>query len=191
MSQQITSRGGVLVARGTVIAVVMDRSGSMLACREEMISAFAQFIANQQDTPRSCLVSLYQFNDQFEAVYEGVTLEAVPPLTLEPAGGTALYDAIAAAVTATERTRPVKVIMVIITDGADNSSREFKGSRGAQQITSIIRRRKLEGWEFVFIGADLENIATTAGSRAMPFGSPKTALSSASELVLRKRGDRP
>jgi hypothetical protein len=187
MAGEVATRAGVLVARGTVIAVVMDRSGSMLIMKEEMRAAFAQFIARQQDAPRTCAVNLYQFDDRFETVYEGVLLEAVPPLELEPRGGTALNDAIASAINAVDRASPRNVIMVIITDGEENSSREYGGNSGAAKVASLIRRRRAEGWEFVFLGAGLDDIAKNAGLSAMSFGEPRPALSAASEIALRKR----
>lgn len=178
-----------LVPRGaTLIAVVMDRSGSMAACQDEMAAAFGEFITAQRRAPGACAVSLYQFDDRFEPVYEAVPLAAVPPLVLDPRGGTALHDAIASAITNVRRADPDRVIMVIITDGDENSSQEFKGAEGTQKIAQMIRRRQAaDGWEFIYLGAGLDDIATATGARALPFISPGAALSTAGELALRER----
>jgi Mg-chelatase subunit ChlD len=194
MSKQMApTRAAVLVPRGTtLIAVVMDRSGSMEAIRNEMETAFAEFIGGQRRASGACAVSLYQFDDSFEAVYEGVPLAAVPSLKLDPRGSTALHDAIARAITTVRKADPDHVVMVIITDGEENASREYKGAEGARKIGQMIMRRKLaDGWEFVFLGAGLDDIAAAAGSRAIPITSVGPALSSAGEIALaiRDRAD--
>jgi len=190
MTKVARTRPSSLMPRGTtLIAVVMDRSASMEPCREEMRAAFAEFIAGQRTAPGACAVSLYQFDDQFEAVYQALPLEAVPPLVLEPRGGTALHDAVAKAIITVRRDAdPDHVIMVIITDGAENSSKEYEGEQGARKITGMISRRQAaDGWEFIYLGAGLQGIASAAGGRALPFGSPAAAMSSAGELALRER----
>jgi hypothetical protein len=190
MSKQVAKSGqAVLVPRGTtLIAVVMDRSGSMEAIKEEMQAAFADFIATQRTAAGACVVSLFQFDNRFETVYEAIPLAEVPPLELVPRSGTALNDAIANAITTVRRADPDSVVMVVITDGEENDSREYKGGEGAQKIARLIRHRKLaDGWEFVFLGAGLDDIAAAAGLTALPLGSPAAALSSAGEVALRER----
>jgi len=160
----------------------------MGAIREEMQAAFGKFIDGQRQDPGACAVSLYQFSDKTEVVYEGVPLAAVPPLELEPRGGTALHDAIASAIISVRKADPDRVIMVIITDGEENASREYKGVEGARKVGGMIARRQAaDGWEFVFLGAGLDDIAAAAGARVLPFTSAAAAMSSAGELALRGR----
>ena len=141
------------------LIVVLDRSGSMSSIRADMQGGFDSFIAEQKKTPGECRVSLYQFDDVFETVYEGKTLAEVPPLSLVPRGWTALYDAVAKAVDLTgarlasmpEHERPDRVAVLIITDGEENRSYQFNGK-------DVMKRVKLQresySWSFSFLGAD-------------------------------------
>lgn len=152
----------------TEIIFILDRSGSMESIKSDMIGGFAEFIRQQRAIPGECAVTLTQFDVEYEVVYAGKPIVDVPPLVLAPRGGTALLDAIGRTVQSTgerlagmrEEDRPSKVIVVIITDGEENSSVEYKEGR----VHDMIRhQREAYQWDFVFLGAD-ESAITVAKS---------------------------
>lgn len=141
------------------LIIVLDRSGSMDRIRKDMQGGFNGFIAEQRKIPGECRVSLYQFDDVFETVYEGRTLADVPPLDLVPRGGTALFDAVAMAVDSTgerlaampEHERPDRVAVLIITDGQENSSRK---ATSKEVMKRVAHQKERYSWSFSFLGAD-------------------------------------
>jgi Mg-chelatase subunit ChlD len=189
------TRPAVLVRGGkTLIAVIMDRSASMETCRADMQAAYDAFIAGQQAVADRCTVSLYQFDDNWEPVYEDVALPQVPPLSLEPRGGTALQDAIARTISAVYDKDADQVVVVIITDGEENSSTELPGDDGARKVAHMIRRRQAEGWRFIFLGADQDAFSSASRygigrEQSLSYASTATrqAMSSVTDLVLRGR----
>lgn len=145
----------------TDIVVVLDRSGSMTSCLNDTIGGFNSFIKDQLDEGDNASVSLYQFDNHFETVYEGVPIREVPPLKLHPRGGTALLDAMGRTIGLTgerlskmpEEDRPDKVLVIFLTDGGENASKEFK----KPQIAEMIKRQKeVYNWTFLYIGADFD-----------------------------------
>lgn len=141
------------------LIVVLDRSGSMSSIRKDMQGGFDTFIAEQRKIPGECRVSLFQFDDIFETVYQGKSLTDVPPLDLIPRGGTALFDAIATAVDRTgerlaampEHERPDRVAVLIITDGQENSSQKATSKEVMKRVAT---QRGTYNWSFSFLGAD-------------------------------------
>lgn len=148
----------------TEIIVVLDRSGSMQSIAKDMSGGYNSFIEEQKkDKVGEKRISLYQFDDKYEAVYSGCLVESVPPLNLVPRGYTALLDAIGKAITDTglrframkEEDRPSKVLMMIITDGGENASKEFGHTVINKMITE---QREKYSWEFIFLGANQDSI---------------------------------
>lgn len=163
----------------TYIWVVQDRSGSMTACKTETQQGFNAFIAEQRNVPGKCLVTLSQFDDRYEVVYEAKPVAEVPDLELVPRDMTALYDAIGKSINTLgekltalpEQERPGLVIVVINTDGHENASHEFTSARVQEMIT---HQRDTYGWQFVFLGANQDAIASAgalgiAGTHAMTY----------------------
>jgi hypothetical protein len=147
----------------TDITVILDRSGSMADIARDMCGGFDRMIEDQRKLPGMCLVSLRQFNTAPEVIYEGRYVSEVPPLEIAPFGGTALYDALAYTIEATghrlskipEHQRPAKVLIIVITDGEENSSKEYGGPRGAERIKAMVKRQtEVYSWQFVYLGAD-------------------------------------
>lgn len=144
----------------TEIVVILDRSGSMYTTKDDMEGGFASFVAEQRAQPGQCFFSLYQFDDQFETVYEERPASDVPPLVIEPRGNTALLDAVGRAVSRVgqrlaakqEDDRPGIVIVQVITDGMENSSTEYTYAQVGEMIKL---QRETYKWQFVFLGADL------------------------------------
>lgn len=141
------------------IIVVLDRSGSMESIKHDMEGGFDNFIAEQKKFDGECKVSLYQFDTEYEAVYEGRDLASVPKCKLVPRGGTALLDALGRTINAVgarfgsevEWDRPEKVVVLVITDGHENSSREFS----YRKIKEMVNTQETNyNWKFVYLGAD-------------------------------------
>lgn len=151
----------------TLIAVVLDRSGSMGSCRADTIGGFNTFLAEQRKEPGEALITLTQFDDVYDVVYSKQNIKHTADLTeatYVPRGGTALLDAIGRTINdigsqlkaTSEAERPGKVIFVIITDGEENTSREYNRKRVFDMIT---HQREKYSWEFVYLGANQDAIA--------------------------------
>jgi hypothetical protein len=149
------------------IIMIVDRSGSMQACREATEEGINGLFAGQAKEDGWGTASLYQFDTEHDQVFQHLELARVPPYQLVPRGGTALLDAIGDAfaregqwlAALPEDERPGAVIAVIATDGMENSSREY--TRG--QIHEIIRRQREEySWQILFIGANMDAVQVAA-----------------------------
>jgi uncharacterized protein YegL len=118
------------------IVCVLDRSGSMASICMDSIGGFNTFLDAQRSVPGTANVSVVIFDDQYEMLYDGIDVKKADKLTIRtfmPRGMTALYDAIGRTITDVgerlsalpEADRPEKVLVVILTDGGENSSKEF------------------------------------------------------------------
>jgi len=150
----------------THIGVVLDRSGSMQSCLSDTIGGFNSFLSSQKEVDGDATITLVQFDDKYEVVCEMTPLKEAEGLnsrTFVPRGSTALLDAIGRTMNDTEHAiseieeadKPEKVIFVIITDGGENASKEFKRDSIMEMIE---RHRKEDNWEVVFIGANQDAI---------------------------------
>jgi hypothetical protein len=155
----------------TDITILLDRTGSMQKIREDTIGGYNAFVAEQQRERGACTLTLVQFDSQdaFEQVYHGPVQQA-PHLTHEtfvPRAMTPLLDAIGRGINATgarlsalpEADRPGQVVFVIITDGLENASHEFKKATIMEMVT---RQQQVYNWKFVFLGANMDAIAEAA-----------------------------
>lgn len=161
----------------TRLALILDRSGSMASIDEATVAGVNRFIEDQKQVPGTATLKLVQFDDVYEEVFDTAIAEA-PELTLsktprpgqrtyEPRGSTALLDAIGRTITElgnglaamSEDERPSKVIVIIMTDGLENASKVFKAS---QVLDLIVRQRDVYKWDFVYLGANQDAIATAA-----------------------------
>lgn len=154
----------------TDITLIFDRSGSMNKIRQATIDGFNEFIAEQRQLPGTVTLSLVQFSNRRKVSYTAAPIHEVPSLDREeykPAGGTALLDAIAETIDETgrrlaslaERDLPSAVIVAIITDGKENSSRHFTYP---QVVERIEHQGSVYNWNFVFLAADQDAIAEAA-----------------------------
>jgi hypothetical protein len=153
----------------TRIAIVLDRSGSMESCKESTVAGFNEFIRTQREIPGEATVKLVQFDDQYETVFDK-PLKECPELTQNtfvPRGSTALLDAQGRTIVELgqelaalpESERPSKVIVVTLTDGLENASKQYN----LDKIGEMIReQRDKYNWDFVFLGANQDAIATAA-----------------------------
>lgn len=148
----------------TELVLILDRSGSMSSCARSTVDCFNDFIEKQkQENSGAVYVSVVLFNQGREVLYNRVGLYEVRPLTVEEfraSGGTALYDALASGIHhigkaykyARPDDAPGKTIFVVITDGAENSSRLYTLEETRKMVEREIREY---GWEFLFFGANL------------------------------------
>ena len=148
----------------TEIVFILDRSGSMSGLEGDTIGGFNSMIKQQQsETEGKALVSTVLFNERSSVLHDRVPLEKIEPLTdkdYRVGGMTALLDAVGDAIKhiknihkyAREDDRPQKTLFVITTDGFENSSHKFSYS----EVKRLIERQKELGWEFVFLGANID-----------------------------------
>ena len=179
----------------TRIAIILDRSGSMESCKESTVAGFNEFIRTQRELPGEATVKLVQFDDQYETVFD-MNLKNCPELTQStfvPRGSTALLDAQGRTIVELgrelaalpEQERPSKVIVVTLTDGLENASKEFN----LEQIGEMIReQRDKYNWDFVFLGANQDAIATAAAMNiplpsAMSYSTSKAGIAATMAAV--------
>ena len=192
----------------TEIVFILDRSGSMAGLEKDTIGGFNGMLEKQKLEPGKAVVSTVLFDHQSEVIHDRVPLEQVPKLTEKEyfvRGSTALLDAVGSAVHhignvhkyARAEDRPERTLFVITTDGMENASRTYT----YEKVRSMIERQKEKyGWEFLFLGANID-----AAAEAKRFGidadhsadyhadAEGTALnySVISKVVQQVRGGRP
>lgn len=148
----------------TDITLVIDRSGSMQDIRSDAEGGVNAFIENQAKEPGEALLTLVQFDTEYEFLHKGVPIVDVPKYELVPRGSTALLDAVGRAINETgerlskmnEADRPGLVVFVVMTDGLENSSQEFSKPRIKEMIQ---HQQQMYGWQFTFLGADQDAFA--------------------------------
>lgn len=148
----------------TELVFILDRSGSMSGLEADTIGGFNSMIAKQKKEPGKALVSTVLFANNSVVVHDRVPLEEVPPLTENEyytRGCTALLDAVGGAVHhignihkyARKEDIPERTLFVITTDGYENASRRYDYGT----VHDMIEQRKKEnGWEFIFLGANID-----------------------------------
>ncbi len=159
--------------RSTHLNVILDRSLSMVSIRDETIEGFNTFLDEQRSLPGEATLTLVQFDthDPYEIIYDFKPLADIPPLSREtfvPRAATPLLDTMGRGIVDLERKiealpegdRPDTVIMAVITDGKENSSQEFNRELVRLRIEE---KEKERGWQFLFLGADMEAIADARG----------------------------
>lgn len=167
----------------TYIIFVVDRSGSMSSIKNDMIGGFNAFIKEQRKIKGDCKVFFYQFDTDYDTVYEGVDLNSVSELTDKtyvPRGGTALYVSLGKTIedmgkklsAMPEDERPERILFVTITDGEDNSwLNVINGKRiegefhqfTANQVKNMVEHQtQVYNWDFAYIGANQDAWAVGA-----------------------------
>jgi uncharacterized protein YegL len=151
----------------TEIAAIIDRSGSMSTIKNDVIGGFNQFLKSQQEQAGEATMTVVQFDNQYEITVDGKNISEVEELnenTFVPRGMTALLDAIGTTINSlgerfakmNEEDRPEHVIVSIITDGDENSSREFTRDQINKMIT---HQQEKYNWKFIFLAANQDAIA--------------------------------
>lgn len=183
----------------TLLAGVLDRSGSMHRTATDAEGGWNSLVEAQRNQQGELLISLAQFDDRYEPVYDMVPPERTIPWRCYPRGNTALRDAIGCFVTdlgeklakLPEGERPGTVIVAIVTDGLENASREWS----AVAIKDLIEQQTRDyGWDFVFIGSNQDAILTGTSlgfdpGKSLTYDSGKTeeTFAVASSYVTRTR----
>ena len=147
----------------TLIAALLDRSGSMQSSREATEDGWRDLINEQLGEPGRCDVTLAQFDSEYELLYPPIDIHVVPEFVLHPRGRTALHDAAGRLITEVgqrlaalpEAQRPHRVICLIMTDGMENASCEWDRRRVRNLIT---QQREVYNWEFIFLGANIDAV---------------------------------
>ena len=151
----------------TEIVFILDRSGSMAGLEADTVGGFNAMIERQKQEPGTALLSAVLFSNNSEVLYDRVDVRKVEPMTdaqYRVGGCTALLDAIGGAVHhmrnvhkyAREEDRPAKTVFVITTDGFENASRRYTYEQVQRMVTEA---REQHGWEFLFLGANMDAIA--------------------------------
>lgn len=143
------------------IVAILDRSGSMESIREDAIGGFNSFIEQQKKLPGRAEVTLVLFDNEYLVPYKNKPLEEVEALTREtfvPRGMTALNDAIGRTLNEFESEGHEKVVVLIITDGAENASREFNSAQVKEKVDAAEDR----GWDVNFLAANIDAFAAGA-----------------------------
>lgn len=152
------------------LVFILDRSGSMSGLESDTIGGFNAMIKSQKTIDGECRVTTVLFDDRYELLHDRINLLGISPLTEKEyyvRGTTALLDAVGRTINkiasvqrnTTEEERAEKVLFVITTDGYENSSREYT----YDMVRAMIEKeRDKYGWEFLFLGANIDAIETAA-----------------------------
>lgn len=154
----------------TELVFILDRSGSMSGLEADTIGGFNAMIEKQRKEDGECYVSTVLFDNCSEVLHDRVRLSEIKPMTdrdYTVRGCTALIDAIGGAIHhignvhkyARPEDVPARTMFIITTDGMENASRRYTGER----VKDMIERQKEKyGWEFLFIGANIDAVETAA-----------------------------
>ena len=154
----------------TELVFILDRSGSMAGLEGDTIGGFNAMIEKQKKEPGEAYVSTILFDNVSEVLHDRISLDAIPKMTdrdYTVRGCTALIDAIGGTIKhignihkyARPEDVPEHTMFIITTDGMENASRRFS----SDEVKKMIERQKAEfGWEFLFIGANIDAVQTAA-----------------------------
>ena len=152
----------------TELVFILDRSGSMAGLEADTIGGFNAMIEKQKREPGAALVSTVLFSNESEVIHDRLPLDRVPPMTEReyfPRGCTALLDAVGGAIHhignvhkyARREDVPEHTLFIITTDGMENASRRYS----SDQVKRMIEHEKKKyGWEFLFLGANIDAVET-------------------------------
>jgi len=158
------------------VCFVIDESGSMSGTESDVIGGFKRVVDEQRENKEgTCSVSYYKFNSKVTEVYKGRDVNDVEYIDNDyrPGGCTALFDAVGTAIdeigkwidAMDESEKPEKNIIVVMTDGMENSSVEYKSDKVKEMIKE---QEEKYNWSFVYMGSDVRD-ANDANS--MGFGT--------------------
>ncbi|MBO4584228.1 MAG: VWA domain-containing protein [Clostridia bacterium] len=151
----------------TELVFILDRSGSMSGLESDTIGGFNSLLKKQKAQDGECFVTTVLFSNDSETVHDRLPLDSVPEMTANDyvvGGCTALIDAIGETIEHIAKVHkylrdedvPAHTVFAIMTDGMENASRRFS----SREVKKMIERRKEEGWEFLFIGANIDAVET-------------------------------
>ena len=151
----------------TEVVFILDRSGSMGGLESDTIGGFNSTLKKQKELDGKCLITTVLFDDQYEIIHDRVDAREAKEITEKEyfvRGCTALVDAIGKSITHIEKIHkysrpediPEHTMFIITTDGMENASREYS----ADKVRKMIEQKKETGWEFLFIGANIDAVET-------------------------------
>ena len=154
----------------TELVFILDRSGSMSGLESDTIGGFNGMIAQHRSEGGDVLVSTVLFDHENEVIHDRVRIADVPTLTSKEyytRGCTALLDAMGDAIHhiknvhkyARPEDRPARTMFIITTDGMENSSTRYT----ADQVRAMVKQQEEAGWEFVFLGANIDAVQVAGG----------------------------
>lgn len=167
----------------THLELIVDRSGSMRSIMSDMNGAINQLLDEQAKLPGKLTVTVTLFDNEVEQPHVMVPVSEVGRDLIVPRGTTSLLDAVGTSIVhlgkrlvdLPEASRPGKVLVGIVTDGRENSSREYTLAHVRELIT---QQREQYNWEFTYLGANV-NAFAEAGAMGIPMGSAMNFASSA------------
>ena len=146
------------------ICFVIDESGSMYPSVGDIIGGFQKLIDEQKQVKDGeCIVSVYRFADTVKSDFIGKSVQEVQPIEYNPGGCTAMNDGIGTAIDEIglwlsdmdESERPSKNLIVIMTDGEENASKEYT----LQDVKDRIKHQEEKyNWSFIYMGTDLNSL---------------------------------
>jgi len=154
----------------TELVFILDKSGSMAGLEADTIGGLNAMLMKQQKAEGEALVTTALFNHHYELLHDRINVRGISPISdkdYEVGGTTALLDAIGFTIQklinvqkrTSEEERADKILFVITTDGMENASQEYS----ADKIKKMVQYQKEKfGWEFMFLGANIDAIATAA-----------------------------
>lgn len=158
------------------LVFILDRSGSMSGLEKDTIGGFNSMLEKQKQLEGEVFVTTLLFNNTITTLHDRVGIRNVKPMTgrdYMPGGLTALMDAVGSAIEhignihkyARRSDVPEKTLFVIMTDGMENASHRFDSKR----VKEMIRRQEEKyGWEFMFLGANIDAVETGASFGIRP-----------------------
>jgi len=171
------------------LTLILDMSGSMAEVVDDTLGGVNGMLKDQRSQGDDCRFTLVVFAERPEVIFDHAPLAEIPRIDgnhYQPGGGTALLDAIGETISkkrlkfAKDGGKPEIVRLAIMTDGQENLSRKFK----KDEVTALLKEVEDEGWEIVFAGADLDQVADvaamsgghtyTTGYTASPAGTRQT-----------------
>ena len=154
----------------TELVFILDRSGSMAGLESDTIGGFNGMIAQHRSEGGDVFVSTVLFDHENEVIHDRVRVADVPTLTSKEyytRGCTALLDAMGDAIHhiknvhkyARPEDSPARTMFIITTDGMENSSTRYT----ADQVRAMVKQQEEAGWEFVFLGANIDAVQVAGG----------------------------
>ena len=151
----------------TEVVFILDKSGSMDNVSADTIGGFNSMIKRQKEEGVNAFVTTVLFDDKINIIHDRIKIEDVPALTIKEyyaRGCTALLDAVGSTIThisnihkyARQTDIPNKTLFVITTDGYENASNKYTLTK----VKSMIEEQQNNGWEFLFLGANIDAIET-------------------------------
>lgn len=146
-----------MTAVPTELVCVIDRSGSMTSTLADAQGGLDSFLTQQREFDGECYLTIWDFDTEHSNPVPRMDIRSAPHYSIEPRGGTALLDAVGKAIQDLDNhaKQGHQVILVIVTDGGENSSREFN----LATIKQKIEQRQGKGWSIVFVGVNIDAFA--------------------------------